>query len=501
MKREDAEYNAIGVLLNEDPAIIDISEKFYAKVTPDCFRIKTNSLIYDAMRNLHSKGKPANIIEIAELINSFKVFNKDFDGIVKVLENTRNNAEYYKDSLEMFCNVILDGYVKDSIISSLGITEPSMELLERLEDIEADALVKNLEKITDRYNQSKNSIDDNNTNLSDYMRDREKGGLVADLNELINTKEISTGFKDLDSGLTGSGDSKGGLIPERLYLLGAVPSLGKTTLVHQIADNIAAQGTPVLFFSLEQSKRELILKSIVRENYKKNRVKKDRKHGEILCSTGYLMKHGFKDECIKAAARSYLNEKAAFMNVYEGNFSTTVETIAATVKRFKRMNREKTPVVIIDYLQILKPADQNGKAANKTKDIVDMIVNSLKIMARSEQVPVIAISSINRQSYKEYANFSALKESGSLEYSADTVLILQLKALADMNKPPKDGEKPAKLDDSQKERILHKAKTAEIRNLQLVCLKNRGGKVFEPIDLFYKPQYEYFTTDEKELNQ
>lgn len=499
MDREYAENNAIGVLLNDNPRIIDVIENFYTRVTPECFHTEHCKLIYDVMRSLHSKGKPANIIEIAEAVNSFKIFNKDFNEIVKVLEKTRDNAEFLTDNLETFCNVILDGYVKDSIISSLGITEPSMELLERLEDIEADALVKSLEKITDKYNQSKNSIDDTNTNLSDYIRD--KGGLIADLNELINTKEISTGFKDLDMSLTGGTNCKGGLYPERLYLLGAIPSLGKTTLVHQIADNIAAQGTPVLFFSLEQSKQELVLKSIVRENYKVNKSKKARNNIDVLFSTSVLMSQGLFNETAKTAARSYLNTTAANMNIYEGNFSTTVETIAATVKRFKRMNREKTPVVIIDYLQILKPADQNGKAANKTKDIVDMIVNSLKIMARSEKVPVIAISSINRGSYKEYANFSALKESGSLEYSADTVLILQLKALADMNKPPKDGEKTVKLDDSQKERILHKAKTAEIRSLQLVCLKNRGGKVFEPIDLYYKPLYEYFTTDLKELNQ
>ena len=495
MNREDAEYNAIGVLLNDDPAIIDKIENFYEKVTPDCFRNKTNSLIYDAMRNLHSKGKPANIIEIAELLISFKVFDKDFNGLVNVLENTRDKSALYKDYLETCCNAILDGHVKDSIISSLGITEPSMELLERLEDIEADALVKNLEKITDKYNQSKNTIDDSNANIADYMKDRNAGGLIADVFELVNTKEISTGFKAIDQGLTGGAKERGGLLPERLYIIGAIPSLGKTTLIHQIADNIAANGNPVLFFSLEQSKRELVLKSLVRENYKTYKDKKSRKNGEVLETAGVIAATGLKSENIKATANNYLRTTAANMNIYEGNFSTTAETIAATVKRFKRINRDQTPVIIIDYLQILKPTDQNNKAAFKTKDVIDAIVNNLKILARAEKVPVIAISSFNRDSYKKGASFSGFKESGSIEYSGDTVLALQLKELEEIanSKTP--------VNEDEKENRLNAAKRDKHRKLQLICLKNRGGQVFPPIDLFYYPKYEYFTADEKELTE
>ena len=183
------------------------------------------------------------------------------------------------------------------------------------------------------------------------------------------------------------------------------------------------------------------------------------------------------------------------MNIYEGNFSTTAETIAATVKRFKRINRDQTPVIIIDYLQILKPTDQNNKAAFKTKDVIDAIVNNLKILARAEKVPVIAISSFNRDSYKKGASFSGFKESGSIEYSGDTVLALQLKELEEIanSKTP--------VNEDEKENRLNAAKRDKHRKLQLICLKNRGGQVFPPIDLFYYPKYEYFTADEKELTE
>ena len=131
MDREYAENNAIGVLLNDNPRIIDVIENFYTRVTPECFHTEYCKLIYDVMRSLHSKGKPANIIEIAEAVNSFKIFDKDFNGTVKALEKTRDNAEFLTDNLETFCNVILDGYVKDSVISSLGIENPSDELMVR----------------------------------------------------------------------------------------------------------------------------------------------------------------------------------------------------------------------------------------------------------------------------------------------------------------------------------------------------------------------------------
>lgn len=471
MDRQEAEYNAIGVLLNDDARYIDKIENFYLQIQPKYFENDVYKIFYDTMRSLRAKGKPANIIEIAEAVKSLNIFEKDVDALKTVLEKTRDNAAFMADSLETFSEAILGGYMQSRIKSLVNSTN------------DTDEVMKALERLLDEVNESVNGINDGKSNSLDYL----ESGYSSELEKYLNTKEIPTGFKELDALLS----SKGGLLPERLYILGAIPSLGKTTLIHQIADNIAANGTPVLFFSLEQSRFELVTKSLAREEYKL--FNKSRKNGETMKSAGLLMKTGIVSEADKAAFNSYLNTSAANMNVYEGNFNTTVDTITATVKRFKRTNR-KTPVLIVDYLQILRPSDQSGKTG-KTKEIYDDIVNGLKILARNEMLPVIAISSFNRGSYAKQATFEAYKETGSIEYSADVVLALQLSKLNELTTDTKDVK--VKADNAK---ALEEEKRAAIRRIDLVCLKNRGGNCFT-LQLGYKPQYEYFTDDTKELKE
>ena len=464
MDRKDAEYNAIGVLLNDNPQYIDKIENFYLQIQPKFFKDDVCRIFYDTMRSLREKGKPANILEIAETVKSLDLFKNDIDGLTKALENTRDKSAYMGDSLETFSSVILDGYIHDNV-NSIKQSEKN-----------GNELVNALEKLCDEYRQSYDSINDDNANISDYLQ----SGYSSELEKYTNTHEIATGFKELDAAL----GSKNGLLPERLYVLGAVPALGKTTFIHQIADNIAAQGTPVLFFSLEQSRFELVTKSIAREEYKL--FNKSRKNGETMKSAGLLMQTGISNESDKAAFEAY-KKTAANMYIYEGNFNVNVDTITATVKRFKRTNK-KTPVVIIDYLQILKPSDQIRKASKK--EILDDIINNLKILARNEKIPVIVISSFNRENYTKQASFASYKETGSIEYSADIVLALQLSMIREMQAENKDVDAET----------LEKEKRAANRRIDLVCLKNRGGTCFT-LQLGYKPQYEYFTDNEKELKE
>lgn len=471
MERQEAEINAIGVLLNDDPRYIEAIENFYCRIKPKFFENDAFKIIYDAMRGIHSKGKPANIIEISEAVASLKVFDKDADGLKKVLEKAKSDALFLGDSLETFSNAILNGYIKQSIISLSATPKPLNELY------------RSLDGLLDEYDEYTESINEYNTNAAEYLQ----GGYNSELTEYFNAKAIPTGFKELDALL----GSKGGLLPERLYILGAIPSLGKTTFMHQMADNIAESGTPVLYFSLEQSQFELITKSIVREEYKLF-GRSQRKNGELIKSAGTLLKTGIANASDQAALEAY-KKAAANMYIYEGNFGITVEAITATIKRFKRSNRNITPVVIIDYLQILSPSDQSRN--NKSKEKFDEIVNGLKILARNEKLPVVAISSFNRGSYAKQATFESYKETGSIEYSGDVVLALQLSKLNELITDTKDNTQK-----SNNAKLLEEAKRAAIRKIDLVCLKNRGGNCFT-LQLGYKPQYEYFTDDTKELSE
>jgi replicative DNA helicase len=191
------------------------------------------------------------------------------------------------------------------------------------------------------------------------------------------------------------------------------------------------------------------------------------------------MKQGIKQQGTAEAIEKY-RKTAKNVYIFEGNFNTTVETIAATVKRFKRTSR-KNPVVFVDYLQLIKPSENDSRA--QTKETVDIAVNSLKILARDEKIPVVAISSFNRSYYNQPAAFNAFKESGSIEYSADTVLALQLQKVG-------EGVTDQQTLDNEKAQIP--------RKIQLVCLKNRGGQSTFSAYFDYFPKYEYFKEREKE---
>ena len=459
-QEEAREFRALGVLLNDNPKYIDKIENFYQHIGPQCFYTERQELsfkqIYDVMRSLYVKGEPANITKIAAIISSI---NKNIDEktIETFLKCAKVNASQMGESLETFCNAILDRHMITSV-KSLGNSETS-----------AHELAKRMNELVNDYEQSSNSLSFN-TSVSDKL----DGVFQKNIDDYADQKVISTGFIKLDCLL----GAKHGLLPERLYIIGAVSSLGKTTFAHQMADNIAAQGTPVLFFSLEQSETELISKSIVREQFKLFGDSKNRKHGETLTTVGLLMQQGTRAKGTNEAIEAYRNA-AKNVYIFEGNFNTTFDTIAATVKKFKRITKQ-SPVVFIDYLQLVKPSENDNKA--RIKDTIDATINGLKVLARDEKLPVVAISSFNRSFYNQTAAFGAFKESGSIEYSADTVMALQLQ----------------KLNETQDTKQLDEEKAKSIRKIELVCLKNRGGQACFSDFFDYAPKYEYFREREKD---
>ena len=121
-------------------------------------------------------------------------------------------------------------------------------------------------------------------------------------------------------------------------------------------------------------------------------------------------------------------------------------------------------------MQILSP--YNERATDKQN--TDKAVLELKRISRDFKLPVIAISAFNRTSYKAEAMFEALKESGSIEYTSDTVIGLQLKGAG-----KKDFDPTAE-------------KKRDPRLIELVILKNRQGKVGDKILFEYYPMFNYF---------
>jgi hypothetical protein len=282
----------------------------------------------------------------------------------------------------------------------------------------------------------------------------------------VNTPYIPTGFKNLDNTLDGG-------LYEGLYILGAISSLGKTTLALQIADQIAEAGEDVLIFSLEMARTELMAKSISRltllDTLQNNGDLKDAKTIRGI-TTGSRYKNYSQAEhrLIQRAITAY-SGYAKNIYIHEGIGNIGTEQIRDAIDKHILFTGNK-PVVLIDYIQILAPADIRATDKQNT----DKAVLELKRISRDFKVPVMGISSVNRASYNASASMEMLKESGSLEYGSDCVLGLQLKGVGN------------------KDFDVNTAKNKDPREVELIILKNRNGATGGKLSFEYYPKFNYF---------
>lgn len=287
--------------------------------------------------------------------------------------------------------------------------------------------------------------------------------------------EIKTGFPLLDM--------KTGGLPVGLYIVAAVSSLGKTTFVHQIADQVARSGRDVLYFSLEMSTLELVSKSISRQTFLNDK--------NTAVESRYIRKGaGLKNQSVQQAIKDYMENAAKQLSIIEGNFSLTVDGIIDKVRQHIKLTHSR-PLVCIDYLQVIPASkgDRRGK-----REVIDETITKLEQFTKETGITVLAISSVGRASYLQPISFESLKESGGLEFTADGVFGLQLKCLDD--NPELQGD-PNK-DVIKKREILKAAKDAPIREIKLTALKFRGGSSAIEVFYNYHPQYDCFVEREAE---
>ena len=302
-------------------------------------------------------------------------------------------------------------------------------------------------------------------NLANYL----KNGLKKDLQDFRNYKERKTGFKNFD-------ELSGGLYPG-LYVLGAISSLGKTTFIHQVADQIAERDSKehILYFSLEQSRLELLTKSIARKTAQLEGI-------ENAISSIALRCGNIKDWQQGGLAKAYeAYEKVADrVTIVECNFNTDIDFIRETTERYIKLKGVR-PVVIVDYLQIIPARNDHQTDKQKTDDII----RGLKKMQSDNKLVCFVISALNRSNYLAPVDFESFKESGGIEYTADVVLGLQLEVLND-----ELFTKSNKLIEQRKK--VKEAKNETPRRIELVCLKNRYGQSSYGCTFEYYPACDLF---------
>lgn len=301
-----------------------------------------------------------------------------------------------------------------------------------------------------------------------------KGTAAGFVDELIRRIEASkkdpsipTGYTELDKMLDG------GLFPG-LYVIGAITSLGKTTFTLQMCDHIARSGQDVLFFALEMSKDELVAKTVSRLTFEAcNRQGLPTNNAKT--TRGVMNGKRWKDysrqemELLAGAFEEYKNEIGAHIRFFEGVGNIGVDAIKEAVAEHITITG-RAPVVVVDYVQLLAPVDLRASDKQNT----DRNVLELKRLSRDHNIPVVCISSLNRDNYTAPINNAAFKESGALEYGSDCLIGLQYEGME-----YRDGEKDKDRDQRIRGMIeaqRDRANAGGHIDIELKLLKNRNGR-------------------------
>ncbi|HEY8343247.1 MAG TPA: replicative DNA helicase [Calditerricola sp.] len=212
------------------------------------------------------------------------------------------------------------------------------------------------------------------------------------------TEAVPTGLSDLDDRLDG------GLWPADLCIVAARPGTGKTAFLLTVARHIAGRGEPVLFYSLEQSRRQLALRAVAAE------LQQD----ASLLRRGWLEQDEWEALFAAIAARA---DKP--LHVVDKS-QLTVEQMLAYAKVMQR--RRGLAVVMVDYLQIVYERRLPGQS--RAEQVAE-ISRKCKAMAKELNVPVLCAAQLNRRSEdRDRPSLADLRESGAIEQDADVVMFL-----------------------------------------------------------------------------
>lgn len=386
----DAEMSLLGAVLIDEETLADISEH----VKPHDFYDKRHGLIYAAMMRLYERHKPVDLLTLTEELKK-KNDIETIGGSAYLTELTNYvptaaHAEAYAELVAQ--KAIRRRLIKASAdISELGFDEETSteELLEQAE--------AQLFAVSDQsLKQDLVSIESILTDSFDRMEElhRNKGQL----------RGVRTGYRDLDN-------MTAGLQRSDLIILAARPAMGKTTLVTNLAYNVATIAKqPVLFFSLEMSKEQLV-----------DRMLADASGVDAWnIRTGNLSDDDFSK---LSDAMGELAEAPIFIDDTPG-----VSVLEMRTKARRAAHEQPLGLVIIDYLQLMQGSGRGD--GNRVQEVSE-ISRGLKLIARELNVPVIALSQLSRSVESrspQIPQLSDLRESGSIEQDADIVMFIYREA-------------------------------------------------------------------------
>lgn len=387
----DAEKSLIGAVLIDEDVLSDVSEKVSAKDFYD----KRHGMIFGAMMRLYEKHKPVDLLTLTDELK--KKDELDLVGGSAYLTELTNyvptaaHATAYGELISQ--KAVRRRLIKASgDIAELGYDEETTteELLEKAE--------AELFSVSDQsLKQDLISIESILTESFDRLEElhRNKGSI----------RGIKTGYRDLDN-------MTAGLQRSDLIILAARPAMGKTTLVTNLAYNVATiSKLPVLFFSLEMSKEQLV-----------DRMLADASGIDAWnIRTGNLSDDDFSK---LSDAMGEMAEAPIFIDDTPG-----LSVLEMRTKARRAAHEQPLGLIIVDYLQLMQSSNKSSDG-NRVQEVSE-ISRGLKLIARELNVPLIALSQLSRSVESrspQIPQLADLRESGSIEQDADIVTFIYREA-------------------------------------------------------------------------
>jgi len=386
----DAEKSLLGAVLIDEETLADITEH----VTQKDFYEKRHGMIYDAMMRLYEKRKPVDLLTLTDELKRKKEL-EDVGGSAYLTELT--NYVPTSAHAESYAEIVAQKAVRRRLIkasgeiSEMGFNEDSTTQ-ELLQQAEAELFAVSDQSLK----QDLVSIETILTDSFDRMEElhRNKGQL----------RGVRTGYRDLDN-------MTAGLQRSDLIILAARPAMGKTTLVTNLAYNVATIAKQsVLFFSLEMSKEQLV-----------DRMLADASGVDAWnIRTGNLSEDDFSK---LSDAMGEMAEAPIYIDDTPG-----VSVLEMRTKARRAAHEAPLGLIIVDYLQLMQGSGRDS--GNRVQEVSE-ISRGLKLLARELNVPVIALSQLSRSVESrtpQIPQLSDLRESGSIEQDADIVMFIYREA-------------------------------------------------------------------------
>lgn len=379
----EAEMCVLGSILIDNDAVLSVSDF----LRPEHFYNQNHGKIYKAMMDLYEDRMPIDIVTVFEKLTESKLLKKiGGKAFLSKLANEVPTAA----NVESYGRIIKALSAKRELITAAAkITEKSFD-----SDLPAEQLLDLAEQ--EIFSLSQKHLKSIPSSLKEV--------LTASFDRLDELQKLGTGLRGVPTGFKGLDHLLAGMQDSNLLILAARPGIGKTSFGLNIARSVAVdKKMPVVYFSLEMSKEELVDRLLVRQGL----------IDAWKLKTGQLSSTDFDS---LSEAMGILAEAPLYIDDTPGLTVTELRTKA------RRLQVEKgIKFIVVDYLQLM-----HGNTRDNRVQEVSEISQGLKNLARELKVPVLALAQLSRamEARGGRPRLSDLRESGSIEQDADVVMFL-----------------------------------------------------------------------------